>query len=198
MVSELVSLVLRRIFLISSAQPVCQEECSQVEYCTSCPGPVGPPRPPGPPAPPPSGSFIISPPAPPSSLLEAEVIEVWSQRTRYVQTVQYYMVFSEKMFGMFTAQCWTVKHTSANYSHLLNTWEPFWNKEYFWIYPPRKCCFIFSSKYCKIWSAAQCSVSTLPHHWTAEPSFYHQLFRGKIYSECKALNSERIRELFRD
>ena len=54
-------------------QPVCEERCSNVQYCSTCPGPPGPTGPPGPPAPvlpgppapPPSGTFLILPPAPP-------------------------------------------------------------------------------------------------------------------------------------
>ena len=50
-------------------QPLCREECQQVEYCSTCP------QPPGPPSPPPPGSLLILPPAPPPPVLLPELID---------------------------------------------------------------------------------------------------------------------------
>ena len=130
--------------------------------------------------------------------MKFDLIKLISANKICTNSAVFYCLLRENVWNVYRTLCGqlnTHQLTTVIFSTLGNH---FGIKKCFWIYPPRKRCFIFSSKYCKIWSAAQCSVSTLHHYWTAEPSFYHQLFRGKIYSECKALNSERIWELFRD
>ena len=55
---------------IRTCQPVCQQVCEDVYYCSTCPEPVGPP------AIPPPGSFIIRPPAPPPRPQAVQILDV--------------------------------------------------------------------------------------------------------------------------
>ena len=65
---------------VKTCQPVCQQVCQAVYYCSNCPAkPVGPA---GPPAIPPPGTFIISPPAPPDRLQAVEIIDARNTRGR--------------------------------------------------------------------------------------------------------------------